>query len=215
MATFADQKTRIATELVRDDIASGGALESLLEQHYQDAVEYYASERYWFNAIVTTVNTVAGTQTVALPSGVRKVERVTYPADDRELIETILGELNDSDTSGSPEYYAYYNDSLRLYPKPDAVYTLNIYGVAEIAAPTTGTDTNIWTNEAAPLIRAHTKLTLCRSVFRDPEGTQLAMAETADARQALRRETTRRLVSKLRMPADAPFGYNRFHWHLG
>lgn len=194
MVTFATQKARIATEMVRDDIASGGDKETVLEQHYQDAVEHYANEKFWFNTILTTATTTANVATVTIPTTVRRVEKVTIPAYYSTLRELTIGELPQWTTiTGIPREYAYYNDSLRFYPIPDAAYTLNILGIAKVAAPTSGTDDNIWTNEAAPLIRAHTKMTLYRGLFRDPEGTQLALAEVQDALTRLRRETARRL----------------------
>lgn len=214
MVTWATQKARIADEMVRNDIAAGGAREHLLEKHYQDAVEYYANEKFWFNSIRTTVNTVSGTQTVTIPATVQTIERLTYPANNLELIETTMGELDDRTDGGSPEFYAYYNDQIYLWPKPDAIYTLGVYGIAKVAAPTTDTDDNIWTNEAAALIRAHTKMTLYRSVYRDPEGTQLAMAEAKDAYDTLKRETAKRLRTQLRMPMDSPWSRDRYDWSL-
>lgn len=210
MVTFATQKTRIATEMTRADLAASGALETLLEQHYQDAVEHYANEKFWFNSIRTTVNTVASTATVAVPSTVRAVERVRIDAYDSELIEVTLDKLSDYSASvGIPTHYAYYNDNLRFHPVPDAIYTLTIYGVAKVAAPTTGSDDTIWTNEAAPLIRAHTKMTLYRSVFRDAEGTQLALAEVKDAHARLRRETAKRLLTPIQaFPSTLPYNIN-------
>lgn len=210
MVTFATQKTRIASEMVRNDIASGGARETLLEQHYQDAVEHYANEKFWFNSIRTTVNTVADTATVPIPLTVRRVERVRLDAYERELREVGINELpDDSDVTGIPTVYCYYNDSLRLHPVPDAIYTLTLYGVSKVAAPTIGADDNIWTNEAAPLIRAHTKMTLARGLYRDPEGTQFALAEVKDTYDRIRRETAKRLITPIRaFPAAAPFNIN-------
>lgn len=199
MTTYTTQKTRIATEMVREDLESGGALETVLDQHYADAVEHYQSHKFWFNTIRTTVDTVASTATVSIPSTVRVIDRIRIDAYDRELEERTLDTLPDySGTSGPPRYYAYYNDLIRLHPVPDAVYTLTIYGISKVAAPTTGSDDNIWTNEAARLIRAHTKMTLYRGQFRDEKGTQLALAETEDALRSLRRETAQRLETKIR-----------------
>jgi hypothetical protein len=197
MVTFATQKTRIADEMVRSDIASGGAREALLEKHYQDAVEYYANRKFWFNSILTTAATTAGVATVSIPATVQTVERVTLPVYDLELLERTVMDIPEDDVSGPPRLYSYYNDALRFWPTPDAAYTLNIYGVAKVAAPANGTDDNIWTNEAAPIIRAHTKATLYRGVYRDPEGTQLALAEERDALDAIERETARRLETRL------------------
>jgi len=212
MATLADLKTRIVAELMRDDLDSGGDLESHMVSTIGRACEYYADRRFWFNAIVTTVDTVGGTATVAIPATVRRVDRVTIPAHNVELTEAILGEVDDIDsvTQGRPERYAYHNDSLRLFRVPDAIYTLRIYGVAQIAAPATGTDTSVWTNEAQDLICAHTKAALLRFPFRDPNGVALAIAEEQDALARLLRETGKRLKSNLRGPADAPWSRNRY-----
>ena len=198
MVTFATQKLRIATEMVRDDLASGGELETVLEQHYQDAVERYANEKFWFNSIVTTATTTASVATISVPATVQTVERLTIPAYDLTIDEVNLSELPDYSTEGIPEFYSYLNDTLKFWPTPDAVYTLNVYGVAYIAAPTAAADDTIWTNQAAPLIRAHTKMTLYRGVFRDAGGTELALAETKDAYAALKQETARRLKKPLR-----------------
>ena len=87
---------------------------------------------------------------------------------------------------------------IRFWPTPNAAYTLNVYGIAYIAAPTTGATDNIWTNEAAPLIRAHTKMSLYRGIFRDIGGTTFALSEVEDAYKALKQETARRLKKPLR-----------------
>lgn len=198
MVTFATQKTRIATEMVRADLESGGELETVLEQHYQDAVERYANEKFWFNSIVTTATTTASVATITIPATVQTVEQLTIPEYDLELTEVNLRELPDYSTEGIPEYYSYLNDTLKFWPTPDAAYTLNVYGIAYIAAPTAAADDNIWTNQAAPLIRAHTKMTLYRGIFRDIGGTQLALSEVQDAYAALKQETARRLKKPLR-----------------
>jgi len=104
MATLADMKARIVAELMRDDLDSGGDLESHMVSTIGRACEYYADRRFWFNAIVTTVDTVGGTATVAIPATVRRVDRVTIPAHNVELTEAILGEVDDIDsvTQGRP-----------------------------------------------------------------------------------------------------------------
>lgn len=212
MATWATQLTRIATEMTRNDLTSSGALYSTLQAHYQDAVEEYARRKFWFNSILATASTAASTATVAVPATVRIVERVTIPAYYRELRAVQQFDLPDDTTVESlPEYYAFYgatdNDYLRLWPVPDAVYTLNVYGVAYIAAPTATSDDTIWTNAAAPLIRARTKKTLFRDVFRDPEGAALAANEEGEALASLLAESRRRDRSRL-VIAAGPSRYN-------
>ena len=200
MADFDALKLEVATETNRDDIASGGDIEGTLEKHIQDACEFFADTKFWFNSILTTATTSANVATVAIPAGVRIAERVTIPAYQMELAEATASTLPESVSTGMPSRYAYYNDSLRFYLTPDAAYTLNIYGIAQIDAPSAGSDTSVWTNEASRLIRARTKQTLYRGVFRDTEGATLAAAEAQEELVRLKRETARRLVTPLRAP---------------
>ena len=100
--------------------------------------------------------------------------------------------------SGLPDRYAYYNDTLKLYPVPDAVYAMEITGLAQIAAPAADGDSSAWTNEAQDLIVARASFTLYRDQFRDTTGAQIAAGAAAEALGRLKRETARRLTTPLR-----------------
>jgi hypothetical protein len=206
MTTLADLKTRIIAEMVRDDLSDDLAAQLLI--HIQRACEYYADEKFWFNSIIASAVTVAGTATVNVPATMRRVDRVSIPAYYTDaLIEVTLIDLKSDTTQSLPRGYAYYNDALKFYPIPDAVYTLELTGLAQVAAPAVDADTSIWTNEAQDLIVARTKMTLYRGQFRDPEGTQLAIAEVQEVFNKLKRETAKRLETKLRVRTPTR-GYN-------
>lgn len=205
MATLADLKTRIIAEMVRDDLSDDLAAQLLI--HIQRACEYYSDVKFWFNTAIATTVTVAGTATVNVPAALRRVDRVTIPAYDTDLIEVTLADLGIDTVQSVPRGYAYYNDALKLYPIPDAVYTLEMTGLAQIDAPAVDGDSSVWTDEAQDLIVARTKMTLYRGQFRDPEGTQLAIAETQEVFSKLQRETAKRLETKLR-PRVARRAYN-------
>lgn len=205
MTTLADLKTRIIAEMVRDDLSDDLAAQLLI--HIQRACEYYADEKFWFNSIIASAVTVAGTSTVNVPATMRRVDKVSIPAYYTDLIEVTMIDLDTDTTQSIPRGYAYYNDALKFYPIPDAVYTLSLYGLAQVAAPAVDADTSIWTNEAQDLIVARTKMTLYRGQFRDPEGTQLAIAETQEVFSKLKRETAKRLETKLRV-RNPQRGYN-------
>lgn len=196
MATYLELRTRIITELARDDLEDD--LATTLVKHCERACEYYADRKFWFNSVITTATTSANTATVTIPSGVRVIERVTVPAYDVELREVTLTGLGDDTVYALPDRYSYYNDTIRFYPIPDQAYTLNIYSISQVDAPSDDGDTNIWTTEAEDLIVGHVKATLARSVFRDPEGYQLFAGERQDALARLRRETAKRLETPLR-----------------
>ena len=196
MATFAEIKARIVTELVRDDLEDD--LASQLTLHIQRACEYFADERFWFNAYVGTVSTVGGQQTVTVPADCRRVERVSVPASQVDVREVLLSDIPDWTASSVPQLYAYDNDTLYFHPTPDAVYSLRLVGTKQIDAPVDDTDENEWTVEAQDLIVARAKMTLLRDQFRDPQGVEMAMGATQEALQRLKRETARRLAVPLR-----------------
>lgn len=196
MATLAEIKTRIITELSRDDLED--ELADQLTLHIARACEFYADERFWFNAIVTTAPTVAAVASVTIPDTVRRIERLTVGSSDLQEVVLTEIEVPGSTATGEPSRYAYYNDTVKLWPTPDAVYTLQITGLAQIDAPAEDTDENAWTVEAQDLIVGRVKETLCRGQFRDPEGAQLARAEVTEALGKLKRETARRLTTPLR-----------------
>lgn len=209
MATLATLKTRIQTEMVRDDLATTYATELLT--HIQAACEFYAHEGFWFNQIVTTATTTASQSTVNTPSTVRIIDKITIPAMGAELREVTLPDLDPVQTAqtGLPSWYSCYGDTIKLYPVPDAVYTLQITGIKAVAAPSSDSDDNIWTNEAKELICARTRMTLYRDLFRDPEGAQMAIGAVQDAYAKLRRETGKRNAVPLRAnEAKARFNIN-------
>ena len=195
MATLADLKTRIITETNRDDLSD--TLATQLLTHIQRACEYYADELFWFNSLVANVVTVSHTATVAIPVTFRRIDQVVLPAYFTEIQEKTLGNMPIGTIYGVPNCYAYYNDTLTFYPIPNAVYTLELTGLAQIDAPVAAGDTSVWTDEAQDLIVSRAKMTLYRDQFRDPEGTQMAIGATQEHFAKLKRETAKRLETKL------------------
>jgi len=202
MATLGELKARISNEMNRDDLLDD--LATVLADHIDEAIEFFADERFYFNAIVTQATCAAGSVTMNIPAGVRTINRLTIPGVYVEVREVTLGELEklQDGVSAQPRYYAYYNDQIRFWPVPDKAYVLEFTGLAQINAPATDADSNVWTTTAYPLVSNRVKMTLARDVFRDPEGVQLYGSAAAESLQRLRRETAKRLVSPLRMPDD-------------
>ena len=88
--------------------------------------------------------------------------------------------------------YSYYGQQLRLYPIPNAVYTVRISGVLRIPVPATDGTSNAWTTDGEELIRSRAKSLLYSGVLKNPTD---AGSEDAREKSALRRllvETSRR-----------------------
>jgi hypothetical protein len=169
-----------------------------------DAVEHHSAERFWFNETrAHTFVTVAGTTdyTITPGSGVLDfltidslritvgsntyaIDRVS-PEDYEDLIITT--------SSGTPYCWTYYNSTFRLYPNPDAVYTMRVIGHYRLTELSGSSDTNAWTTHARNLIRATSRKYLYgRAPIQEPEKAQLAAIDEEMELGRLRRETSRR-----------------------
>lgn len=203
MATLGDMKTRIATEMVRDDLASGGENESILLNRIKEAVRHYTRENWWFLSTTTTATTTADQNYITRPTTIDIIQRVSIPAigADLEKIDITEIERNDEPSvqTGQPCAFSEYGTQIRLWPVPNAVFTVKITGTTRLSELANNADTNVWTNEAQDLIVAHTKMALFRFPYRDEKGVQMALAEVQEALSALRRTN----IDRLDMPVCA------------
>jgi hypothetical protein len=208
MATLDQLYTRLILDLARDDMGAGGELEQAKIDAVADAIETHASEPFWFNRASGTVSTVNGTAIVPLPSGMRVALVVTYNCAALAKVRLEEIEAANAATPGAPSQWAEDEGAVHLYPTPDAVYLLSVYGIAEIGVPASGGDANIWTTEGRDLVMAEAKASLCRGPLRDPEGLALAKDARQEALTRLRRETRRRASAPMTTDLSAPAAYN-------
>lgn len=107
---------------------------------YQGELEL-AHEACVIEAVTSTVS-VASTQTIAFPTNAIAVKRIEY--DGKKIKQ---GTLNDdpktstTEQEGTPGKYAIWNDTLYMYPTPDAVKTVKIFHFNEPAVVTTASTT--------------------------------------------------------------------------
>ena len=194
MSTLAELKTRIITKLNRDDMGSGGDLETILADAISESIDFYANEQFWFNRKSGTANTVGAVATVALPTGMRIPHTVSYLQ--QALTKVDLSEIEYLTDTGIPTRWAENGGAIQLWPIPDGVYALSVQGIADLGVPVT---TNAWTTEAAALIGAATRINLYRDVLRDDGGEAAATRAEARALAYLRAETRRRRERPLRV----------------
>lgn len=208
MATLTQLYTRIILDTNRDDMGSGGELEQAKIDAVADAVEFYADELFWFNRKSGTISTVASTATSALPSGMRIPQIVTYLSQpllkvELEVIEAAYYAA--SPVLAVPQKWAEDGGLIHFYPTPDAVYSMPVYGIADLGVPGTS---NAWSTEAYELILSEAKVILCRGPLRDVDGLALAKDGRKEALDKLRRETRRRGKVPSSTDLPVPTGYN-------
>lgn len=183
MATLADMKTRIASEIARGDLTSQ------ISQAILDAIDDMQGERFYFNEprldTEPTFNTTPGVATYgaeALPAigQIYKIDYIDYIQGTskfkiyrRQPEEIDL--LNQFESiTGPPSAFAYSGRAISLYPIPDTAYVINIMGVFGAPAPATDAElNNPWMNDGERLIRALAKYKIAVNVTRNATLMQL------------------------------------------
>ena len=201
MGTLAELKARLLDEL------PDGVSVRQIGQHVERAIEHFSATRFWFNQGQLSVTTTPGSRIVTLTNGLRAEDRVllvigstAYPLEKRSAAD--LDEAYFDGSTGQPTTYNFANNRLTLYPTPDAAYTLSLSGVFNSQTPlTSDASGNVWTTEAADLIAARAKETLCRDILKDAPGAQAAGLAREEAQLRLQAETVHRLNSGILQPA--------------
>lgn len=102
----------------------------------------------------TTINTVAGTATVNMPSDYLSAVEMSLSDNPRKLDQVGIQQLNDSyagSTSGRPKVFATFKKRvMKLGPTPDAVYTIDLLYNKEVPALDQTTTTTNWLTEEYP-----------------------------------------------------------------
>jgi hypothetical protein len=191
-------KARIASELRRSNITSQ------IASAITTAIETYQQERWIFNeSRSVTFPTVAAQEfytsadSASIPLLIKLDYAKVYIGDTAYALHpddpSRMEELSDSATNtGQPSTYLYYDESLRLYPVPDGVYTIRLAGVFVAAAPATDDEaSNPWMTKAERLIRSRAKLELAIHVLQDQELAAAMGEATRDAWDDLKTRTNR------------------------
>lgn len=191
--TYGDMKTRIADELARSDLTSQIALAVL------SSVKHYERRRFYFNeGRASTFSTVAGQEFYGsadladIPNYLDiDTLRITISSNSNYTLDPktyeYLDEINvgGTTTRGQPVFYSNYAQQIRLYPVPDAVYTMRISGVKALTALSADADTNAWTTDAEDLIRHRAKWDIYANVTGDIQQAGVMKQNEQEALTAL------------------------------
>lgn len=176
---------------ILSDTERGAGETAAIRNKIAAAIRHYQPTRFWFNeSRDATFNTVIDQSDYAFGTDITP-EFYTVdglfltegsnvyalrPADYREL-EVLL---DANTTSALPVSFAYIDRKLRIYPYPDAVYSVRITGQVKIAVPTTDADAdNAWFTEAYDLIMSRAKAEMYVHRWEDP-GTLAALMRVAE-----------------------------------
>ena len=225
MTTFVILRNRIADDVRSISTAAATDIATQISAEVLSAVAYYARERFYFNTKTNTFSTVASQEyysssdladiatlvhidsmKVTLGSSKLKVTPMDF-----ELMDA----LQDGNVKALPSNFAYYKQNIRLYPIPDAVYTVTMayhYKLAELSADG---DSNAWTTDAEELIRSRASWKLFSNVVRNIERATMAKGQELEALAALKRETRMRRSNNLLRVDEALVGAGGFNIQTG
>ena len=202
MTTLAIMKADIADDFSRTDLTS------VIADAITKAITFYQPSNFWFNESRSeTFSTVASQprytktddtsigQIIGLDSLV-----ITDGGQNRELkrIDPLEYELfvDNSASTGAPYSFTYYEQTIGLYPIPDIVYSIRMFGRIKKAAPATDAETdNVWMVEGYELIRSRAAADVAAVKVRDYEFAQFMTAKELREADRLRAETSKRIAS--------------------
>lgn len=175
-----------------------------------DAVEYYSDEPLWFLDEIQALSTVAGTDNYALPTNLLSLDVATLTSDGDEFpLEPVdfqkyrWLQVDTSDLSGEPYRYSLYDNSIWLYPTPDAVYTYTLYYRKRLVELTADTDESDWITYGWRLLKWHALSDLGTSPLDLPDFTVTRWAALAERElQKLRSKSVGRMVLPTGRPRD-------------
>lgn len=220
MTTYVIMQTRIADDLVRDDLSAQ------IQKSINDAITVWEGIRFDFNERKFLLNTVDGEEYydimganndlvlfdgTALATGETILEidsiKITvnnswYPLTPRTMQWFDRYAQLPTQYTGQPDSYTIFNNQIRFFPVPDAVYPINIDGLARLGpAPLSADgDTNAWMIAGEMLIRQQAKYIIYRDVIRDAEGKANAGEGIQEAQFQLERKGSAKLMTGYQRP---------------
>ena len=180
MSTLTALKARIADDIARSDLTSQ------IANAISDSITYYKNKRFYFNETRSaTFATVDGQSSY---SSSDDADIPLFNELDEVFLETSTSKfrlrrrdpkeveflLDPTASEGQPTEYSYFARNFRLYPTPDAVYTIRPMGFIEVAAPATDDEAdNVWMVNCFELLRCHAKVLLYIHVIKSTEQAAL------------------------------------------
>lgn len=193
---MADTLGDMVNEIVDE---SRRSMSTTIERLIFDAIEHYEPERFWFHERTETfsISSSQDTYTSVDASFIPRVMefdalRLTVSTNDKPTLDKWtwrqMEDLNYPSSSGRPQAYAYWGESIRFYPIPDAGYEIRFSGVVQEPTLSASTDSNAWTTrgKGKQLIKQRAKSLLYSELLRDDVNAGRAIAREKEALQKLK-----------------------------
>jgi hypothetical protein len=217
MSTYGTMKTRIADEFVNESITT-----AQIENAIKSAVKHYEREAFWFNQKVGTFATVAAQEyyTTAANADIPDIVRIdSMRSSEGNLLRAVsfdhIEQMQDGSVTSPPGFYTRYKDQIRLYPIPDAVYTMTMAYIYKLTTLSADADTNAWTDECEEMIRQASKRILSTDILHADDMAQRYAELERVAYDRIRSENKDRSPQKLLRADGIPVSGNSFDVNRG
>jgi len=170
MATYGDMIERI-----NDELLLNGDYNTQIPRAIQTAIKHYEKTRFRFNhGRATTTLAPDFEYQEPPPDMIEEDELMLIDGTERRPLNKrtylwIGNQSRDLNYRARPTDYAIETDDLRLYPIPDAAYTLQLSYLKSLPTLVALTDTNAWMNDGEELIRLRSKRIMLEDYLRGPE----------------------------------------------
>lgn len=163
-------------------------LTTQIQNAIQTAIAKWERNRFYFNELnaINAFNTVASQEyyTSANYAGIGTIAHIdkiwALVGNNRYYFEPrtmqYLDEVSVNANVAAPSVgcdYAYYAETLRIYPIPDGAYPISIQGTQRFSSLVLSGDSNVWTQDAEALIRTEAKMDIFLNVIKDTEQASL------------------------------------------
>jgi hypothetical protein len=150
--------------------------------------------------VVATQDTVAGTETYALPADARQITEIHLASDPKVVLEgltlAVLRDTYDDNTQSQPQAYAISGESLVLAPVPDGAYTMTLTYHQTLTGLDSGNATN-WLLDDHPDVYLFGSLCMAEAYLKDDDRLAVWKAAWDEALAEIIREANdKRLASQ-------------------
>lgn len=213
MTTFAIMQTAIADELVNEPVTT-----TQIKTAINRAIRHYRHRPFFFNQSRTgAFNTVVDqeyytatdlaaiatlSRIIAMRTTITGTTGMTNPVQERSFND--IDDLQDGTMKGVPSYHAYFDNSIRLWPIPNAVLAITFSYYQRFAELSADSDTNAWLTDGEELIRQRAKIILALDNLHSDEIAERCVPLEQAALSALNAETRRRMGDMILRPETMP-----------
>lgn len=203
MTTLAIMRAAILDQLGND----GAMTTAQIDNAIRSSIRHYGRRKWWFNQDKdATFSTVASqeyyssTDLAVIPNVLNIVSvLITVNGLKTVLIACDFEDIQGWQTgavTGQPRWFTVFENQIRLYPIPDAVYTITLAINQKLTEVTADADTNAWLVEAEELIRQASKKRLALDVLNADDLASRFNALEVEAYDELLNENSRRIPRK-------------------